>query len=121
MEWRIYTGDRQCRSLAQAGWLPLSDADSDSNSDGNSYSDGDIYADGNGDIYTNSNRYVYTDGDCDSHSYCDSDRYIYTDGNSHSHSDSRLNADTNADNCHYIWHYLLLLKSSSWPSAKCDS
>ena len=79
--------------MAQAGWLPLSDADSDRYSDGNSYGDGD------------------------SHKYGDSDRYIYADGNSH----SRLNANADTNTRHDIWQYLLLLQSGPWPGAKCDS
>ena len=42
-----------------------------------------------------------------------------TDGNTDTNTDG--NADTNTDTDQHIWHYLLLLESSPWPSAKCDA
>ena len=48
-----------------------------------------------------------------------SDSNASDDTDTDTDTNTNTNADTNADTDQYIWHYLLLLKSSPGPSARC--
>jgi hypothetical protein len=61
--------------------------------------------------YRHSYRYSYR------YSYRHSCAYIYTN----SYTDAYSNAYSNAYTYQRIWHYLLLLQSSPWPSVECDA
>ena len=50
--------------------------------------------------------------------------FIFIDGDLNSHAPGSTppgSITIQADNNQHIWHYLLLLESSPWPSAKCDA
>ncbi len=59
--------------------------------------------------YTYTYTYTYTHAD------------TFTHPNTHSYCHGYTDSDGYADTDQYIWHYLLLLESSPWPSAKCNA
>ena len=80
-------------------------------------------ANGNRHRYSCTHPNTFTDADVHSYRYSyryryrHSCAYIYTNSYTNSYTDAYSNAYT----YQRIWHYLLLLQSSPWPSTRCNA